>query len=373
MSTSSHPVLLIGSTETCPDIAWLTGFNVHDPVVLLVDGRKRHLVVPQLEYGRALKQTTGIHIHIPENLPIPKSSRGRFTGWAEGILKHTSNSSVIVPSDFPLGVAEDLRRRRIKVNSTNDRLFPKRETKTADELKKIKGVQQAAAGAVNVVVDLIKQSTVSRSKELKLGGKVLTSERLKTAANTYLLERQCFCDNLIIASGRQAADPHDTGSGPIKARETVIIDIFPKSLVHGYCGDITRTVVKGEPTDEQMKMYKAVFASHAAALKKVKAGIASSSVHGAAADVFKERDFFTGMRDGLPVGFFHSTGHGLGLEVHEMPSVSIRPGRLKSGNVITIEPGLYYPEHGGVRIEDTIAVTKDGYSHLARCPKAFIV
>ena len=102
-----------------------------------------------------------------------------------------------------------------------------------------------------------------------------------------------------------------------------------------------------------------------------KSGARADRIHEGVQRSFKDAGFVTDMRDGLPVGFFHGTGHGVGLDIHEAPSLSTVPVRLRAGNVVTVEPGLYYPELGGVRLEDTVVVTDTGCRMLATCEKVF--
>jgi len=194
---------------------------------------------------------------------------------------------------------------------------------------------------------------------------------VKLVVEFELLRHQCQARDTIVAGGRQAADPHDRGSGPLRAGETIVLDIFPQHKRHGYWGDITRTVVKGRARPELHRMYEAVRTAQAAALREVRAGARADHIHEGVQQRFKAAGFVTDMRDGLPVGFFHGTGHGVGLDIHEAPSLSTVPVRLRAGHVVTVEPGLYYPELGGVRLEDTVAVTGTGCRILAACEKVF--
>jgi Xaa-Pro aminopeptidase len=206
-----------------------------------------------------------------------------------------------------------------------------------------------------------------------LRNELLTSERVRRAILRTLLEHDCFAREVIVAGGAQAADPHVQGEGPLRASEAIVLDIFPQHLGHGYWGDLTRTVVKGKPPAELKRMYGAVKAAQMAALRAVRAGVQGASVHGRAVAEFKRRGYETREIKGRAAGFIHGTGHGLGLAIHEAPSVSAAEGRLRAGNVITVEPGLYYPDAGGVRIEDAVVVTRTGCRLLARCEKRFEV
>jgi Xaa-Pro aminopeptidase len=118
-------------------------------------------------------------------------------------------------------------------------------------------------------------------------------------------------------------------------------------------------------------MYSAVKEAQTIALKMLRPGISGAEVHLAVMDYFEERGFRTDVNNGQ--GFIHSTGHGLGLEVHELPFLNKRGGLLEKGNVVTIEPGLYYPNMGGVRLEDVAVITHNGNRNITQFPKEFVI
>ena len=193
-----------------------------------------------------------------------------------------------------------------------------------------------------------------------------------------LLRRGCAADGTIVAGGPQGADPHERGHGPLKAGESIIVDIFPVDLSTRYYSDMTRTFVKGEPDDGLQEMYDAVLESQEAALSMVKAGVSGKDVHNRVAEVLHAAGYKTNVHDqeeGKPLteGFFHGTGHGVGLEIHEAPRVSLAEDRLIAGDVISVEPGVYDPEIGGVRIEDLVVVTEDGCRNLTGFSKRFVI
>ena len=177
----------------------------------------------------------------------------------------------------------------------------------------------------------------------------------------------------IIACGIQCAAPHNIGSGPVKAGEPVVADIFPRSDASGYWGDMTRTFLKGKAPKSLMRAYNAVKKASETAMSMIRAGVIAADVHTAASETMAELGFRTGRgRDGMPCGFIHGLGHGVGLEIHEGPRVSpLNRKPLRSGNVISVEPGLYYPEWGGIRLEDLVVVTKDGYRNFNSMEKEF--
>ena len=207
----------------------------------------------------------------------------------------------------------------------------------------------------------------SGKKKLKWSGKMLTSEILRAEIDSAVLRAGGVPTNTIVAGGDQACDPHERGFGPLVADSLIIFDIFPRDAKSGYWGDLTRTVVRGRASDEQRKLWNTVKAGQALALRRIKAGVDGMSIHKAIQQLFTERGFPTEVRDGRNVGFFHGTGHGLGLEIHEYPR--LQKVTLKAGQCLTVEPGLYYPGLGGVRLEDVVIVESDGCRILSRFPK----
>jgi Xaa-Pro aminopeptidase len=176
--------------------------------------------------------------------------------------------------------------------------------------------------------------------------------------------------NTIVAGGRQACDPHERGCGPLRAHEPVIIDIFPRAQKTGYFGDITRTVVRGRASEAMRKLYDTVLRGQKIAFQKFRANTPTGDAHRAVQEFFEQQGYKTGRHNGRMEGFFHGTGHGLGLEIHESPRVgATSTGTLKAGQVVTVEPGLYYPETGGVRLEDVALVTTNGARNLTRFEK----
>ena len=183
----------------------------------------------------------------------------------------------------------------------------------------------------------------------------------------------CTANHTIVACGDQACDPHNEGSGPLSAGKPIIIDIFPHSNRTGYFADITRTVVKGTPTVEMRDLYNTVLEAQQRALSYIKAGVNGKEVHQQVTDLFEQKNYQTGEIDGRMQGFFHGTGHGVGLEIHEPPRIGKTDNTLIAGHIVTVEPGLYYPGKGAVRIEDLVVVTEDGCKNLTTYPKVFEV
>lgn len=379
MKKKSPATLLVGIPEHHADLEYAAGFRAPDPVVLLCKRGRRYLVVSELEHGRATRvvasRTDGdmIEVLTPGKLGLKGSRRGRLANWASELLRREGLTRVRVPAVFPHGVAKTLERRGFQLRVARDALFPERQVKTREEQAHIRESQQAAVIAMRAAVAQIASATIENSGRLTIKGKTLTAESVRETVTKTLLAHDCFCGEIIVAGGVQATDPHEIGSGPLRAHEAIVLDIFPRHMRHGYWGDLSRTVVRGKASAKLKRMYQAVKAAYAAALARVKPGVRCATVHNAAEEVFRKRRYTTKVRNGRETGFIHSTGHGLGLAIHEGPSVGPGDGRLRSGNVVTIEPGLYYPDIGGIRVEDTIIVTPDGWRYLVPCEKRFEV
>lgn len=361
----------MGSSVESPDLEYATGLRVTAPMVYLRTRDTQSIVVPQLEYNRAVRVCRGFRVYAPETLGLDGAHRRRLSDWILALLKRTGVRSVVVPPVFPMGVGRRLERRGVSVQIGTGEIFPERAVKNPEEVRKIRECQQAAVIAMRAAVALISRAIPDADGILKIRHQVLTSEDVRKKIAEILFRWGCSARDTIVACGRQAADPHEVGSGPLRASETIVIDIFPQHLEHGYWGDLSRTVIRGKPSRSLRKMYDAVKAAQAAALECIAPGVACASVHRAAARELDKRGFKTTMLDGRGVGFIHSLGHGVGLAIHESPTLGTGPGRLRRGHVVTVEPGLYYPDTGGVRIEDTIVVTSTGWKYLAPCEKRF--
>ena len=382
--TEGRTLLAIGAPEHDAAVYHLSGFLAPDPVICaLVDGR-RYLAVSSMEYGRAKRQAAVDELRSFDELGVQRLARELKSGGralaaaAAGMLEGLGAESVAVPPDLGVIYADELRSRGIEV-SPAPRLFADlRRTKTDEEISYIGETQNAVEAACVLAVDILKESEAQEDGTLLWKNETLTSEKLRAEIDADLLRRGCAADNTITAGGPQAADPHERGHGPLRAGESIILDIFPVSRSSRYYADMTRTVVKGEPSPELERMYKAVLESQEAALAMIRGGVNGRDVHRKVSDILHEAGYKTLVHDQKPgeplqTGFIHGTGHGVGLEIHEGPRISISDEELKPGDVVTVEPGVYDPEIGGVRIEDLVVVTEDGCRNLTSFPKEFRV
>ncbi len=362
------PILYIGAPRTCPDILHATGFSASDPVLLLVmpDGAL-HLTVSVLEAGRAARQVPRAKVWTPESLGIDIGAR--LSEQTAALLRKLRLSRVAVPDTFPLGIAGSLDKAGFDLVVKPARgLRRERLVKTPDELKKLRATQRAAVKGMLRARDMVESADIGPRGILRLDGMPLTAERIREAMRETILPLGCIDEDTIVAPGDQATDPHEMGHGPIRAGQFVVIDFFPRSLETGYWGDLTRTYWRGELSAEQIRMYRAVKRIQALTKRRIVPGADGAAIHQAVCDFFREAGYETGFRDGKAYGFFHGTGHGVGLEIHESPVLGRVGGPLEANMVVTDEPGLYYPGLGGVRIEDTVVVTPKGGVPLASCP-----
>jgi Xaa-Pro aminopeptidase len=363
--------LIVAASETDPDMFYATRFWAPDPFIFLQRNGKRTLVLSDLEIDRGRKQADADEFLSFNELEREVQGKSKKSPPYEKVLAHFLRQrgvrSTIVPANFPLGYARELDRHKIRVQPTNGLFWPERETKTDKEIEMIGRALRITEIGRKRAIAILKSSKPGRAKKLRWSGKTLTSEILRAEIDTAILRSGGVPAGTIAAGGDQACDPHERGFGPLYANSLIILDVFPRDAKTGYFGDMTRTVVRGRASDAQRKLWETVKAGQALALKRIKAGVDGMTIHKAIQELFARRGFPTEVRKGKQVGFFHGTGHGLGLEIHDYPR--LQKVVLKDRQVLTVEPGLYYPGLGGVRLEEVVVVTKTGRKILSRFPK----
>ncbi len=366
--------LMVGSPNVYADILHVTGFKLTDSLVCMQHGKRKYMVVSPMEIGRAREANPTLISMTPSELGLEGKQRRQLSEWAYALAKHVGARSVMVPGSFPLSVALALGKKGMRVHVAKQSLLPERHVKTKAEIEKIRFVQHATVKAMRHAFSVIEQSRIDGKGQLRDGVMLLTSESMRRKINRLLLDSDCFGGEPIVACGPRSSGPHYIGAGPLFAGQPIVLDIFPRHLQTGYWGDLTRTVAKGYASPELVRMHRVVKQVQEEALGRVRAGISGNEIHAQAMKSFACLGFPERVgADGVPEGFIHGTGHGVGLEVHEAPSLSIGGARLRAGHVVTVEPGLYYKAIGGVRIEDTVVVTRSGCEVLAPCPKGLII
>jgi Xaa-Pro aminopeptidase len=278
--------------------------------------------------------------------------------------------SVSVPVSFPTGTADLLRAAGVDV--VPDFAYALRDVRAVKgdrEVEHLRATQAANEDALAAAESMLARATVAEGV-LHLDGDVLTSERVRDHIERTLLDCGCELDQCIAACGPAAARGHDSGSGPLRANEPIVVDVFPRHEETRYFGDVTRTFVKGEPSSQVREWYDLTREAFEAALDALGAGVSGEAVHDTVCEVFEAAGYATRRTEDAPEdGFTHATGHGVGLDVHEAPYLAGQAGDLEAGHVVTVEPGLYEQGVGGVRLEDLVVVTEEGYENLTDYPR----
>ncbi|HEY7512036.1 MAG TPA: Xaa-Pro peptidase family protein [Vicinamibacteria bacterium] len=370
---AARPVrLLYAAPETDADMLYATGFFAPDPF-LFVQARGRRLVVmSDLERDRAKKQARVHRVLAWSALARALEREGVAATVAQvaaRVLHGLRARTVEVPRSFPVGLAEELRALGIGVRVVPDPFWPQRAVKRPDEVRAITAALRAAEAGLQAGLEALRACRIGRDGYLRRDGRRFTAEDLRAAVNTRIMGEGAVPAHTICAPGDQAVDPHEEGHGPIRAHAPVVMDIFPRSERTGYFGDLTRTVVRGRASERLREVYGLVHEGVRLGHRRVRDGADGTAIHREILALFEARGYRTGLQDGRMQGFFHGTGHGLGLQIHEPPSISVRPSTLRAGHVVTVEPGLYYLGLGGVRIEDVALVTRTGSRNLTRVPK----
>lgn len=371
---SSENLLMVADSEHDADMLYAVGMFIPDPFIYLRIRGREYIVMSDLEIDRARRAAPHCRVlslsKYQERIRRAGVKSPGLARVAYEILREKGIRRVLVPASFPLGFATELARLRISVKARPGSFFPRREQKAPVEVKKISAALLMAEVGMAEGMQVLRAAKIGRDRRLLYHNLPLTSEKLRSVIDTAVLQASGLPAHTIVAGGRQGCDPHERGSGPLRANEPIIIDIFPRSQQTGYFGDITRTVLRGRATEGVRRLYDTVLRGQKLAFHKVRAGVPTAEVHRTVQEFFVQQGYKTGKRKGRMEGFFHGTGHGLGLEIHEAPRMgATSTGELKPGHIVTVEPGLYYPELGGVRLEDVALVTNNGARNLTRFEK----
>ena len=376
MSTAK---LLISDSEHHADMLYVSGLFVPDAFIVIgieqEDTTTWHGLLSPLEVDRAKAQSKLDEVHLDSIW----HDKAKDNGWqrslstaAAAFLQNRGIKHITVPADFPLLYANELSALGFEITPSPASLFPERIIKSEAEIAQLAHIEKLTAQSMlqaetfMAACGINNDGFVTFPNEHERAGEVVTSEAIRAVIETFLIGQGAIPSHTIVASGTQAADPHDMGSGEITAHQPIIIDIFPRLVASGYWGDMTRTYVKGKASSQLKHMYQTVLEGQDIGLNMVQAGADASSIHQSISNHFDSQGFKTGIINGKQCGFFHGTGHGVGLDIHEAPRVSSNGTILKERMVITIEPGLYYPDLGGVRLEDLVVVRENGCDNLTR-------
>jgi Xaa-Pro aminopeptidase len=370
---SDQALLLYAASEGDANMLYAVGFFVPDPFIFFQHRDKKFAVMSDLEIDRAKKQANVDRVlslsQYQRTFRKLRNKPAATIDVLDLLFRERGIRSLIVPANFPALLADQLRAKGYSVQIRRDPFWAQRETKSAREVKQIAESLRVARLGLEAGLGMLRRTRTKRDGYLYLNGTRLTSEMLKTAVNTTIMAQGWLPSHTIISSGNQCVDPHHEGSGPIRAHTSIIFDIFPRSQQNGYFGDLSRTVVRGRASDKLKEISATVQAGQRLGFEQIRDGVNGKEVHQNILALFEARGFRTGKINGRMQGFFHGTGHGLGLDIHEPPRIAPVDATLRAGHVVTVEPGLYYLGVGGVRLEDVVVVTPTGNRNLTDCPQ----
>jgi Xaa-Pro aminopeptidase len=370
-------VLIYADSLRSPEMRHEVPLAVPDPFLYAERDGTRHAVASSFELSRMAEVAPGVEL-------LPYEEFGLDELYAQGLRRDEIELEILlraarrfgiesaaVPGTFPLEVADHLRANGIDVKADREHFVRRRRVKNDAELAGIRRAQRAAEAGMDAARELLR-SAEPQNGGLVVDGETLTCERLKRAVEQAFTANGAFADEFIVSHGPQTAVGHDMGSGPIAPDEPVCLDLFPRDRESGCFADMTRVFVVGTPSEELREYHRLCREALKRSVEAVKPGIAGSELHGITCDVFEEHGYPT-LRSKEPGevlqdGFYHSLGHGVGLEVHEEPSLGRAPGELVAGDVIAVEPGLYRNGYGGCRLEDLVHVTESGPEVLTDYP-----
>jgi Xaa-Pro aminopeptidase len=350
---------------------------IPDPVLYIERDGERHVVVGSFEVPRVEALGSDLTPHAPEAFGYDDLMAQGIVRWEAlqqtwvRAVRDLGVTSAVVPDVFPVELADRLREAGVEVRPERPLFVERRRAKNAFELVGIRRAQAAAEAGMRAGTELLRRAH-SRDGRLVLDGEPLTCERLKAAVEAAFAAHECSAEEMIVSHGAQTAIGHDMGSGAILEGEPIVFDLFPRDRETGCFADMTRTFVVGEPSEELRGYQELVKEALDLAIGRIRPGVRGDELMRAVCELFHEHGYKTPVHkergEVLADGFFHGLGHGVGLEVHEEPSLGLNGQELVAGDVVTVEPGLYRSGYGGVRLEDLVLVTEDGYENLTDYP-----
>ncbi len=377
-------ILLYSESYRNVNMFYLTDFLAIDPFLYMKKVEEGPIIViNQMELDRAKNESTVRDVRSNNDYDLTSYIRSASEPRL-GMMKFIASVArkelgtdkpVYVPPDFPAAYADYLRSEGLKIKPTFDVLEKARETKDPAEVKAIAAVQRTVEKATSNAIQLISQADVASDGTLitRVDGKKekLTVGRVRAIFDHTFIENGCLAEEeTMIPCGPKSAVGHYAGkaSDILKANEPIVMDVFPKSIKKRYVSDMTRTVVKGKASKTLKRMFETVAEARDSSMDALKAGVLGSEMQELCFDVFEKAGYET-IRGGKKIikGYNHGLGHGVGLQVHEGPTMSEfykRP--LQEHSVVTVEPGLYDPKVGGVRIEDVVEITGNGCNDLTK-------
>ena len=366
-------VVIFADTVRSPELRHEVPRAVGDPFLYVERNGTRHIVISSME----IPLLTGLgdfELHPLEEFGIDELRRSGLQSWdlydelATRAVRGLGVEHAVVPASFPVSLADRLRAAGVELTPDRQGFDRRRRSKSGAELAGIRRAQASAEAAMGTARDLLREAHPS-GDALELDGEPLTSERVKAAIRRVFLEHGVSCDDFVVSHGPQAAIGHHAGEGVLRAGEPILIDLWPRDDASACSADMTRTFVVGEIPDEIAEWHGLCKQALDRALTDIRPGVTARSIFDGTCEIFEAAGYPTQRTkaDGetLADGFYHSLGHGVGLEVHEQPLLGISGNEeLVVGDVLAIEPALYRSGYGGVRLEDLVLVTEDGAENL---------
>ena len=369
-------VLVFGDTVRSPDLRHEVPLAIPDPFLYLERDGRRAVAIHSLEIPR-LRESTSLEILSNEQLGADelvaagKSEHEVVVELALRACREVGIERAAVPAAFPIELADYLRANGIELTVDYELFENRRRAKNDAELAGIRNAQKACEAALDAARDLLRRAAAN-GDGLEVDGEPLTSERLKNVIEGVFMRFDVEGGDMIVAHGPQTAVGHNLGSGQLRPNEPIVFDLFPKDRRTACYADMTRTYVVGEPSEEVEEWHRLVLEAVEHSTAAVEPGANGRVLFELVCDIFQRAGYKTQLNkepgEVLKDGFFHGLGHGVGLEVHELPALARIGHELVPGDVVTIEPGLYRSGYGGLRLEDLVLVTENGHEVITDYP-----
>jgi Xaa-Pro aminopeptidase len=375
-------LLLYGDTERSAALRHEIPLAIIDPLLFAERDGRRFILTSHLESGRVAAAVPEAEILDYLDFGFRDFQRSGLS-FAEAeretvarVVKHLGIGRAIVPSEFPVGMADRLRSDGVELVVDDATVWARRRSKRGEELEGIRAAQHAAELGMTAAAALLASAEPGPEQTLYLGGRELLAEDVRGVLRSACAAAGAPCPPDVLVSTVWSGGGHDPGSGPLPAGLPIQVDLWPRDEASACWADMTRTFMVGEPLPEHAALIHQQEELVAGALRDslalVRAGATGQAPFDAACDRFEAAGFRT-QRTGPGAdpseGFQFSLGHGVGLEIHEEPTLGIgNHDPLVVGDVLAVEPGLWDRRIGGVRFEDLVLVTEDGYELLTHHP-----
>jgi Xaa-Pro aminopeptidase len=368
-------ILIVADSHRDANMLYAVRLFVPEAFIFLRTKGEKHLLLGDSDLDRVRRLARDCQVHALSKFRQREAREAGRPATTARIIKDFLRGQklrkVSVPPNFPYGLARQLRHLKLKIKVKKETFFPERALKTPDELKKISAALIMAEVGLAEGIQALKRARIARNGRLLVQHNVpLTAEKLRSIISVAILQAGGSPCHVSVSSGEHGCDPHELGNGVIHANEPVTLGVSPRSQKTGYYGDLSRTVVRGRPSEEVRRMFHTVIRAQDAAFARLLPGTYARLVHAAVQDLFDREGFHTSRRNGHSQGFLHATGHGLGLDPSEGPFLDAESTDvLQPGHVTTVGPGLFYHPAGNVRLHDVAVITDKGARNLTEFEK----